>query len=124
MKKLLLLLSTILTLGSCKFNGSTGSGDYIMVWEIDPSQQISIQVTSGGANIAPQVGQQVSPGSPYDYCTTGTDNWMVVNVYGAPNAQGYLTTTTISVVNDKPQSQDSNGDPDGKLNFTYVIIKF
>jgi hypothetical protein len=122
MKKLLLLISVALTLAACNFTGSKngGSSDYIMVWEIDPSQQISIEVTSGGANIAPQVGQQVNPGSPYNYCTTGTDNWMVVNVYGAPNAQGYLTTTTISVVNDKPQSQDSNGDPDGKLNFTYV----
>ena len=85
-KKLLLLISVALTLAACNFTGSKngGSSDYIMVWEIDPSQQISIEVTSGGANIAPQVGQQVNPGSPYSYCTTGTDNWMVVNVYRVP----------------------------------------
>ena len=120
MKKLFLLIATAIAFAGCNPGGSSDGGSYIMVWEIDPSQQISIQVSSGGANIAPQVGQQVNPNSPYDYCTTGTDNWMVVNVYGAPNAQGYLTTTTISVQNNKPQSQDSNGDPDGKLNFTYV----
>ena len=121
MKKLLFLITTMLTLVACKFVGSSGGGgDYIMVWEIDPSQQMSIQVNSGSANIAPPAGQQVNPGSPYDYCTTGTDNWMVVNVYAKPNGQEYLTTTTISVQNNKPQSQDSKGNPDGVLIFTYV----
>jgi hypothetical protein len=54
MKKLLFLITTMLTLVACKFVGSSGGGgDYIMVWEIDPSQQVSIQVNSGSANIAP-----------------------------------------------------------------------
>ena len=119
MKKLLLLF-TILSLASCKFNGSTGSGDYIMVWEIDPSQQISIQSTNGSANSSPKSQEGVNPGYPYDYCTTGTDNWMVVNVYGKPNYQEYITTTTISVQNNKPQSQDADGNTDGVLIFTYV----
>jgi len=120
MKKLLLLLFAAVSLASCKFNGSTASSDYIMVWEIDPSQQVSIQVTAGGPNISPGANGQVNPGYPYEYCTTGTDNWMVVNVYGKPNAQDYISTTTIAVDDNFPQSQDSNGDPDGVLIFTYV----
>ena len=110
MKKLFLLIATAIAFAGCNPRGSSDGGSYIMVWEIDPSQQISIQVSSGGANIAPQVGQQVNPNSPYDYCTTGTDNWMVVNVYGAPNAQGYLTTTTISVQNNKEETLEIKGD--------------
>ena len=120
MKKLLLLLFAVISLASCKFNGSTSSSDYIMVWEIDPSQQVSIQVTAGSPNISPGVNGQVNPGYPYEYCTTGTDNWMVVNVYGSPNGQDYITTTTIALKDNFPQSQDSNGDQDGVLIFTYV----
>ena len=120
MKKLFLLITTAIMFIGCKTIKSTDGGDYIMVWEIDPSQKISLQVTSGGANIAPQVGQQVNPGFPYDYCSTGTDNWMVVNVYGDPNGENYLNTTTVTVQNNMPQSQDSNGNPDGLLAFTYV----
>ncbi len=120
MKKILLLLFAIILLASCKFNGSMSSSDYIMVWEIDPSQQVSIQVTAGSPNISPGINGQVNPGYPYEYCTTGTDNWMVVNVYGKANAQDYITTTTIAIDDDFPQSQDSEGNPDGVLIFTYV----
>ena len=120
MKKLFLLIAAAIAFAGCNPRGSTSSADYIMVWEIDPSQQISIQAGDESPNASPQKGGVINPGYPYMYCTTGTDNWLNVNVFGSPNAQGYLANTTISVQDNKPQSQDSKGNPDGILVFTYL----
>ena len=45
---------------------------------------------------------------------------MLLLLFSVSIKSNETATTTISVESDKPQSQDSNGNPDGKLIFTYV----
>lgn len=54
MKKLFLLIAAAIAFAGCNPRGSTSNADYIMVWEIDPSQQISIQAGDESPNASPQ----------------------------------------------------------------------
>jgi hypothetical protein len=114
MKKLLTLLSLVLLFG-CNSNKVGSDNKYIMSFAIDPSQQISIRAGSGGNNsYSPPSGTVINPGSPYNYVNF---DWLVIDVFAAPDAQQYVATTTIKVENNTPVGSSA---ADTILIFTYI----
>jgi len=92
-----------------------------MVWSIDESQQISLKTGNGSEGISPAQGTLLNPGELWQGVSTGKDDWLVCNIYAAPDSSGYLNTTTIHVKpTGAPQGTDGKGNPDGFLTFTYV----
>jgi hypothetical protein len=97
------------------------TSDYVMIWEIDPSQPFSLTVASGGSNSRPSPGQTITPGNPYTYCII--DGWINVNIFQSPNGipnGKYISNTNIKLINNVPVSCDSNDQPNGVLLFTYI----
>jgi len=114
MKKLLAFLSLVLLFG-CDSNKVGADNKYIMSFAIDPSQQISIRTGSGGNNsYSPPSGTVINPGSPYNYVNF---DWLVIDVFAAPDAQQYVATTTIKMDNNTPVGSNAS---DTILNFTYI----
>lgn len=119
MKKFIILILSLILLG-CNNQVGSSTDNSKMVWSIDDSQQISLRAGNASGGASPSSQTILNPGDVWQSVSTGTDDWLVLDIFASPKAQNYINTTTVHIKTGAPVGTDSSGNPDGFLTFTYV----
>lgn len=119
MKNYLIILLSLILLG-CNTQVGSSSDNSKMVWSIDDSQQISLRAGNASGGASPSSQTILNPGDLWQSVSTGTDDWLVLDIFASPDAQNYINTTTVHIKTGAPVGTNSGGTSDGFLTFTYV----